>query len=158
MQLIFQGKTNCYHPTGNEFHKGLNITHTKNHWSNENKVIEHLESIIFPFAKPNRAELDLEREQKCMLIFDVFKAQCTQHVFDLIDENYCVTVSVLVKITRVFQPLDLAINSVPKSFLKSKFSEWYSKEIVKALDKGQDIHEVKIDTTLTVMSLSMLNG
>ena len=66
--------------------------------------------------------------------------------------------SVLVKITHVFQPLDLAINSVPKSFLKSKFSEWYSKEIVKALDMGQDIHEVKVETTLTVMSLSMLNG
>ena len=93
MQLIFQGKTNCYHPTGIEFHEGLNITHTKNHWSNENKVIEHVESIIFPFAKPNRAELDLEKEQKCMLIFDVFKAQCTQRVFDLIDENhgYCVS-------------------------------------------------------------------
>ena len=38
-----------------------------------------------------------------------------------------------------------------KIIFKSKFSEWYSKEIAKALDKGQDIHEVKVDTTLTVM-------
>ena len=31
------------------------------------------------------------------------------------------------------------------------FSEWYSKKIAKAPNKGQDIHEVKLDTTLTVM-------
>ena len=142
MQLIYQGKTNHCHPIGTEFPKGFNITHTKNHWSNEDKVIEHLESIIFPFAKSNRAELDLEKEQKCMLIFDVFKAQCTQRVFDLIDENHCVTVFVPENFTHAFQPLDLAINNVAKSFLKSKFSEWYSKEIAKALDKGQDIHKV----------------
>ena len=151
MQLIYQGKTNHCHPIGTEFPKGFNITHTKNHWSNEDKVIEHLESIIFPFAKSNRAELDLEKEQKCMLIFDVFKAQCTQRVFDLIDENHCVTVFVPANLTHVFQPLDLAINGVAKSYLKSKFSECYSKKIVKALDKGQDIHEIKVDTTLTVM-------
>ena len=86
-----------------------------------------------------------------MLIFDVLKVQCTQRVFDLIDENHCVTVFVSANLTHVFQPSDLAINGVAKSFLKSKFSEWYSKEIEKALDKGQDIHEVKVDTTLTVM-------
>ena len=31
------------------------------------------------------------------------------------------------------------------------FSEWYSKKIAKAPNKWQDIHEVKLDTTLTVM-------
>ena len=34
MQLIYQGNTNCCHPTGIEFPEGFNITHTKNHWSN----------------------------------------------------------------------------------------------------------------------------
>ena len=45
----------------------------------------------------------------------------------------------------------MAINGVVKSFLKSNSSEWYSKEIAKALDKEQDIHEVNVDATLTVM-------
>ena len=71
-----------------------------------------------------------------MLIFYAFKAQCTQRVFHLIDENHCVTVFVPVNLTHVFQSLDLAINGVAKSFLKSKFSVWYLKEIAKALDKG----------------------
>ena len=45
----------------------------------------------------------------------------------------------------------MAINGVVKSFLKSNSSEWYSKEIAKALDKEQDVHEVNVDATLTVM-------
>ena len=45
----------------------------------------------------------------------------------------------------------LAIKGVAKSFLKSKFSEWYSKKIAKAFDKGQDIHEIKVNTTLSIM-------
>ena len=119
MQLIYQGKTNRCQPTGIEFPDGFNITHRKSHWSNEDKVIEHLESIIFSFAKSKRAELDLEEEQKCILIFYVFKAQCTQRVFDLIDENHCVTVFVPANLAHIFQPLDFAINGVAKSFLKS---------------------------------------
>ena len=87
MQLIYQGKTNRCQPTGIEFSEGFNITHTKNYWRNEDNVIEHLESIIFPFAKSKRAKLDLEEEQKFMLIFNVFKAQCTQLFFDLIDKT-----------------------------------------------------------------------
>ena len=89
---------------------------------------------------PSQTELDLKEEQKCI-----------QRVFDMINGNHCVTVYVPENLTHVFQPLDLAITGVAKSFLKSKFSEWYSKEIAKVLDKGQDIHEVKFDTTLTGM-------
>ena len=123
MQLIYQGKTNRFQPTGTEFSEGFNITHTKNHWRNEDNVIKHLESIISPFAKSKRAKLDLEEEQKFMLIFDVFKAQCTQLVFDLIDENHCLTMLVPANLTHVFHLLDLATNSVTKSFLKGKFSQ-----------------------------------
>ena len=38
-----------------------------------------------------------------MLIFDVFKAQCTECVFDLIDGNHFVTLFVLANLTHVFQ-------------------------------------------------------
>ena len=73
MQLIYQGKTNRCHPAGIEFPEGFNIIHAKNHWSNEDKVIEHLESIIFPFATSKRVKLDFSEKQKCMLTFDGFK-------------------------------------------------------------------------------------
>ena len=60
--------------------------------------------------------MDLEEEQKGMLIFDVLKVQCTQLVFDLIDENHCVSVFAPAKLTHVFQQLDLTINGVANHF------------------------------------------
>ena len=86
------------------------------------KPLNILKQLFLRFVKSKRAELYLEEEQKCML--DVFKARCTQRVFDLIDENHCVTVFVPANLTHVFQPLDLAISGAAKLFLKSKFSEW----------------------------------
>ena len=86
------------------------------------KPLNILKQLFLRIAKSKRAELYLEEEQKCML--DVFKARCTQRVFDLIDENHCVTVFVPANLTHVFQPLDLAINGAAKLFLKSKLSEW----------------------------------
>ena len=91
------------------------MTHTKNHWSNEEKVIEPLETVIFLFAKSKRTELGLAENRKCMLIFDLFKGQCTQKVLDLLDENNCVNVFVPPNLTNMFQPLDLSINGVAKT-------------------------------------------
>ena len=69
-----------------------------------------------------------------MLIFDVFKAQSTQRVFDLIDENHCVTVLIPANLTHVFQPLDLAINGVAKSFLS--FVSGTQRKLRKPLTRG----------------------
>ena len=38
--------------------------------------------------------------------------------------------------TNIFQPLDLTVNGSAKSFMKRKFTEWYSAEIGTALDEG----------------------
>ena len=47
MQLIYAGKTEICHPQAVKFPEGFNITTTPNHWSNEEKAIEHLEVIVF---------------------------------------------------------------------------------------------------------------
>ena len=49
MQLIYEGKTIRCHPRDIDFPDGFNVTHTENHWSNKEKVIEHLEVIVFPY-------------------------------------------------------------------------------------------------------------
>ena len=42
MQLIYAGKTNCCHPQGIEFPPGFDVTHSHNHWSNEELAIQHI--------------------------------------------------------------------------------------------------------------------
>ena len=151
MQVIYEGKTDRCHPRGIEFPQGFNVTHSENHWSNEEKVIEHLETIVFPYLERKKEELGLPEDQKSLLIYDVFRGQVTQRVLDLIESNHCVNVYVPPNLTHIFQVLDLWINGHAKQFLNGKFSQWYTEQITKQLDRGVDIYNVKIDTTLTVM-------
>ena len=67
LQLIYEGKTDQCLPRGIKFPDGFNVTYTPNHWSNEEKAIELLDVIIFPFLKKMREELMLPAEQKAVI-------------------------------------------------------------------------------------------
>ena len=151
MQVIYEGKTPRCYPVGIEFPDGFNITCSKNHWSNERKAIEHLQTIIFPYLAKKREELNLPTHHKAMLIFDVFKRQCTDTVLKLMDENDCAFVFVPPNLTNHFQPLDLNINGFAKTFLKKEFQEWYAKKVQAQLDSGRNVYDISVDTKLSVI-------
>ena len=145
MQLIYEGKTPRCLPQGISFPDNFNLTFTPNHWSNKDKVIEHLEKVVFPFIVEKRKELSLPDERKAILVFDVFKGQKTERVLHLIADNNCVCVFVPANM------LDLTVNGPAKQFLKGKFQEWYASEIAKQVDKGIDVYSIDVNTKLSVM-------
>ena len=110
MQLIYKGKTDRCFPVGVRFPNGFDVTYTPDHWSNEEKVVELLNVIIFPFLAKQQEELKLQPDQKAMLILDVFKGQKNTAVTELIEENNCMVVYVPPNMTNYFQPLDLTVN------------------------------------------------
>ena len=63
---------------GINFPEGFNITHTPNHRSCEKSAIEHLEKVVFPYLSKKREQLKMPKDQKALLVFDVFKGQTTQ--------------------------------------------------------------------------------
>ena len=73
-QVIYQGKTSGCLPHV-KFPTDWHATFTPNHWSNEQKMKEYLELIIFPFLHLKCRELDLLAEHPALAIFDVFKGQ-----------------------------------------------------------------------------------
>ena len=94
MQLIYEGKSPRCLPQGITFPENFNLTCTPNHWSNEDKVIENLEKVVFPFVVEKRKELSLPDEQKAIQVFDVFKGQKTERFQSLIADNNCISVFV----------------------------------------------------------------
>ena len=58
-QLIYPGKTARYHPSY-EFPNDWDITHTPNHWLNEDTMLQYIENIIVPFM--NRVRIDLGKD------------------------------------------------------------------------------------------------
>ena len=72
VQLIYRGITDKCHPKV-KFPESFHITHSQNHWSNEDIVIEYLKKIIFPYIRSTGQALKLPENQKALLIFSVFK-------------------------------------------------------------------------------------
>ena len=101
-------------------------------------MIVYLNHIIIPYVNAKRKELGLNQEHPALVIFDVFKGQCTENVFQLLEENNILYVIVPNNCTDALQPLDLSINKPAKDFMKSKFQEWYGNIICKQLEDQVD--------------------
>ena len=128
IQLIYTGKTDLCHPRG-EFPKGFDITHSPNHWANKEIVMSLLKKIVLPFVHKKRESLSLSKDAKSLLIFDVFKAQTTLAINDLLKDNNCIVQHVSNNHTNLFQALDISVNKSAKSFISGKYQEWYASEV-----------------------------
>ena len=138
IQLVYKGTTQNCLPKNVSFLKDWHITYSANHWSNEITMIAYLNHIIIPYINAKRKELSRNQEHPALAIFDVFKGQCTENVFQLLEENNILYVIVPNNCTDVLQPLDLSINKPAKHFMKSKFQEWYGNIICKQLEDQVD--------------------
>ena len=123
-QLIYQGKTTACLPP-HKFPEDWHVTYTPNHWSNEDKMIEYIETIIILYVEGKRKELELSVDQPALAIFDVFKGQQTEGVLKILEENNILVVSVPANCTDRLQPMDLSVNKSVKEFMRSKFRDWY---------------------------------
>ena len=96
-------------PNGIPFPDRHDVTHSKKYWSNETLAIQHRDNIIIPYFEVIREELLLPEDQKCLLNYDVFKAQTTDKYREHLDENNIAYVQVPPNLTHIFQPLDLNV-------------------------------------------------
>ena len=136
VQLIYQGTTLKCHPNSLPFPDDWHITHTAKHWANEQTTMEYIEKIIIPYVIQKRKDLKLDDSHSALIIFDVFKGQCTDDVLKLLEENNIQCVIVPSNCTDRLQPLDLTVNKSFKTFMQTKFQEWYGDAIYEQLQKG----------------------
>ena len=130
MQLIYTGKTTACLPTI-KFPKDWLLSFTPNHWSNEEKTKEYLQSIIIPYIKTKQHESGLDDTFPALVIFDVFKGQTTEAMFQLLRDNNIYVVTIPANCTDKLQPMDLSVNKALKNSMKQQFSEWYSSIVYK---------------------------
>ena len=86
-------------------------------------MIQVLEEIIIPYAKKEREQLGMEKDQAVM---DVFKGQMTSPVLKVLLNNNILLQSVQANFTYLFQPLDVqrGPNDFVKRLMKRKFTNW----------------------------------
>ena len=140
IQLIYQGKTARCHPRF-EFPPEWDITHSPKHWSNETTMIQYIEKIIIPYI--NKVRESTGSNTPAMIIMDNFKGQVTAAVNSLLEANSIHVCLLPPNTTDRLQPLDISVNKPAKDFLKRKFEDWYSNEIMKQL-KGREIESAEL--------------
>ena len=93
------------------------MTHTPNHWCNEETMIEYIESVNVPYMTQKRKQLGLDLKQTGLVILDEFKEQTTNRVLNLLQSNDLMYVIVPPNCTDWMQPLDVSVNQTAKQFL-----------------------------------------
>ena len=106
------------------------MTFTPNHCSNKQKTKEYIEKIILPYVSEKR-KAHGKPNQTALVIFDEFKSQVTDDLYNMLDSNNIQVVKVPPNCTDLLQPMDLNINKLVKDFLWDKFQKWYSEEVKK---------------------------
>ena len=81
----------------------------------------------------------MSADHPALAIFYIFKGQCTERVFRMLEDNNILYVIVPSNCTDILQPLDLSVNKSAKDFMKSKFQEWYGGIIYKQLDRIEEV-------------------
>lgn len=150
IQLIYKGKTNRCHPHFS-FPSDWDITHSPKHWSTENTMLQYIDNIIVPYVENVRQSLGESRP--ALVVIDNFKGQVTESVNALLEQNDIHTCLLPPNTTDVLQPMDISVNKPAKDFLRSKFQQWYSTQVLEQLE-GQDIETAEIqpiDLSLTVL-------
>ncbi len=116
IQLIYTGKTKKCLPRF-DFPSDWHITCSENHWSNNVTMQCYVEKIMLPYVTKTRAALKLEPVHPALVLFDVFKGQCTEKLFKKLEENHISVVLVPPNCTDRLQPLDVSVNKPAKTFL-----------------------------------------
>ena len=111
-------------------------------------MLEYIDKIIVPYFEQARKRHKLETNHSAIVIFDVFKGQCTEPVLNKLEDKNILYVFVPANCTDCLQPLDLSVNKPAKDFMRTKFQEWYSNVILNQLDN--DLEE-EVDMNLSRM-------
>ena len=100
------------------------------HWSNEEETIELIKHIINQRAIAARKEMGLPKNQKALLIWDVFKGQCTD------------------KVNALLEKLNVKVVTVPAN-MRKKFVTWYAEEVKRKIEEGTPTEHMEVNFNLT---------
>lgn len=87
VQLVYQGKTSSCLPKVN-FPESWHITYPASHRSTEQTIKDYIQKIILPHIERKRQDLKLADNHSALVLFDNFKAQCTQELLTMLDNNF----------------------------------------------------------------------
>ena len=149
-QLIYGGETERCHPKM-DFPVRFHVTHNPKHRSNTDTTKEPLTKIMILYTETVKKEMKLSDSQKAIIVWDTFKGQNNNDVQNLPEKHNTAEVIVPENTTVFNQPLDVSVNRPSKHFMREKFQGWYTREVEKKINAGQNTSDISIDMGIPVM-------
>ena len=109
LQLVYQGKIKASVPSV-DFPAIWDVTFSPNYWCNEITMDTYIQKITCPYIEETRKRLKLATDHRAVCTFDNFKAQCTDRILKILEDNNIDIVFVLANCTGELQPMDLSVN------------------------------------------------
>ena len=110
-------------------------------------MLQYIRDVTVPFVDSTRQCLELPENQPALAIFDHFKGQLTEAITTELEDNFIHSVTIPPKCTEEIQPMDISVNKIIKSLLRSKFSEWYSGELTEKFINWDDDELTDVSST-----------
>ena len=135
---------------------GHRIYHTESHWSNQFTIQRFVRTLLRPWVEKYKKEMNLPKEQKSLVLMDVYKAHRTPNVGEILQANNFLTLYIPANCTSELQPLDVRGNAAFKADLKDAFTMWYAEKVRCALaerpnDFKRAVQLVQPDLRLSVI-------
>lgn len=127
--------------------------YTPNRWANKQTTKAYIGHHCTE-CEWEEATVTSGRDHPALVIFDVFKGQCTEEVLKMLKDNHIERVVVPANCMDKLQPLDLSVKKPTTEFLRRRFQEWFSTQIaaqLEASDDSQQVNSKQVDMRLSIM-------
>ena len=92
-------------------------------------MLAYVDEVIATFVSQVQECFNLDSKQAALAIFDNFKGQITEKLFEKLESYNIQSVLIPANCIDKLQSMDVSINRVAKSFLRSEFENWYATKI-----------------------------
>ena len=102
----------------------------------------YINEVLEPYITAKRAQLN-QSTTPALLIYDAFRAHTTDGIQQRLEELNVRLVMVPKNMTDHLQPLDISVNKPAKNYMKRRYAEWYTEQVVPLEDDRVRNYEVK---------------
>ncbi len=114
-------------------------------------MLDYIKNVIVPYVIRVREELQLAPDHAALAIYAAFKGQLTDRVFQFLEENNILMVTVPANCTDCLQPMEISLNKSVKDFLRHEFQVWYSEKVIATLEEESEEDHGPVNLTSAAM-------
>jgi hypothetical protein len=139
LQLIFQGKTAVCHPTSTEEARiaKVHLTHSENHWSNQETMRQYISEVLMPYAEARMFEHTLPQDSHIVLVLDVWAVHKSEEFRLFLRSKFPRIHLVFVppNCTSQLQVADVVLQRPFKHGLRQSFNVWAAQIIREQIEQ-----------------------